>query len=108
MGRRKRGHIFICHIIAVHKLFSRSTSATAYSLQNAALRGEPYDLVILDMHMPGMNGLEVARAIKADPAIASVHLVMLSSVGEYLNVDDVHAIGIEHVIKQTGAPVTSL
>jgi two-component system sensor histidine kinase/response regulator len=50
-------------------------------LHNAATRGEFYNLAILDMHMPTMNGLELARAIKADPAIASVRLVMLSPLG---------------------------
>lgn len=42
----------------------------------------PYDLGILDDHMPGMDGLQLARAIKADPWLASIRLVMLSSFGQ--------------------------
>jgi len=42
----------------------------------------PYDLVILDYQMPGMDGLQLARAIKADPGLASIRLVMLSSFGQ--------------------------
>jgi len=34
------------------------------------------------MQMPGMDGLALARAIKADPALASVHLIILSSVSQ--------------------------
>ena len=49
-------------------------------LRSAARRGLPYDLAILDMHMPGMDGLELARTIKNDIAIQDVRLVMLSSV----------------------------
>jgi PAS domain S-box-containing protein len=51
-------------------------------LQAAAARGENYDVAILDMKMPGMDGLELARAIKSDPLIASTRLILLSSVGD--------------------------
>jgi two-component system, sensor histidine kinase and response regulator len=52
-------------------------------LRAAAARGEPYDVAILDMQMPEMDGLELARAIKADPEIAGVKLVLLSSIGDH-------------------------
>jgi signal transduction histidine kinase/CheY-like chemotaxis protein/HPt (histidine-containing phosphotransfer) domain-containing protein len=49
-------------------------------LHAAAAAGRPFDLVILDDHMPGMSGLELARRIRADATIGSPPLVMLSSV----------------------------
>ena len=52
-------------------------------LRAAASRGEGYDVAILDMQMPGMDGLELAREIKRDPTIASVRLVILSSIGDH-------------------------
>jgi two-component system, sensor histidine kinase and response regulator len=57
-------------------------------LTAAAKRGEPYDLAVVDMNMPGMNGIELARAIKGDPLIASVRLIMLTSVGYFGDYDD--------------------
>ena len=48
-------------------------------LQGAAQSGRPFDVALLDMQLPGINGLELARAIKADPAMTSVTLVMLTS-----------------------------
>ncbi|MBA5862311.1 MAG: response regulator [Nitrospira sp. CR1.1] len=41
----------------------------------------PFDLVILDLHMPDMDGLELARAIRANPRLTGLPLLMLTSVG---------------------------
>ncbi len=41
--------------------------------------GRPYDLVLIDWLMPGMDGLEVCRQIRQQPATASLPLVMISA-----------------------------
>ena len=51
-------------------------------LRAAVTEGEPYDIVVLDLMMPDMNGFQLAEAIKSDPTIASVALVLLQSFGE--------------------------
>jgi PAS domain S-box-containing protein len=51
-------------------------------LRSATAEGAPYDLAVLDLMMPGMDGFELARTIKSDPRIAGIHLVMLTSFGE--------------------------
>jgi len=63
-------------------------------LRGAAERNEPYDLAILDMQMPDMDGLSVARAIKADPRIADTALIMLTSMGHGDVADDATDAGI--------------
>ncbi len=51
-------------------------------LRAAAQVGKPFDLGILDIRMPVINGLELARIIKADPAISSVRLILLTALGQ--------------------------
>ena len=48
-------------------------------LRHAAGAGRPYDLALVDMAMPGIDGLELARTVTADPSLRSVRLVLLSS-----------------------------
>jgi DNA-binding response OmpR family regulator len=47
---------------------------------------EPLDLIVLDLMLPGMNGTEVARRLKADAATASIPIVMLTAKGEETDV----------------------
>jgi two-component system, sensor histidine kinase and response regulator len=64
-------------------------------LREAAISGVPFDIALLDMQMPEMDGLALARAIKADPAISRTSLVMLSSLSEAMGQGELKAIGIE-------------
>ncbi len=50
-------------------------------LRNAVERGEPFDLAILDLLMPDMDGLELARHIKAESPISSTRMILLTSLG---------------------------
>lgn len=65
-------------------------------LKAAPSFGKPFDVVILDYHMPTMNGIEVAQAIRNDPSICNTPIVLLTSVDtkglsgtiESLNIQD--------------------
>jgi CheY-like chemotaxis protein len=48
-------------------------------LRRGAANGDPFTIVILDAHMPELSGLQVVRLIRADPAIADVKIVLLTS-----------------------------
>ncbi len=49
-------------------------------LRMAHRDGRPYDVAIVDHQMPDMDGMALARAIKSDPALATIPLVLLTSV----------------------------
>jgi CheY-like chemotaxis protein len=42
-------------------------------------RDERVDLVLLDLHLPDINGFEVCRLLKADPATAGIPVLMISA-----------------------------
>jgi two-component system sensor histidine kinase/response regulator len=57
-------------------------------LQKAAQKGNRYDLALLDLQMPAMDGLTLARAIKADLPIAGTRLVALISLGQACSTEE--------------------
>ena len=44
-----------------------------------AVKNSVPDVVVLDMQMPGLSGLDVVRLIRADPATAAVPVIMVTS-----------------------------
>ena len=86
-----------------HQLFAwkmqKGSAANGFEaldlLRNAVADGKPYDLALLDMQMPEMDGMTLARAIKADPAIASVRLIILTSMGYMHTQVELTAAGVD-------------
>ena len=64
------------------------------ALRQAAASGPGYDLAILDMKMPEMDGLALGRAIKDEPSLAGVRLVLLTSFGQRGHGAEASRIGI--------------
>ena len=54
-------------------------------MRKAAASGAPFHLGILDMMMPDMNGLELAKALRAEPGFDELKLIMLTSMGHKLS-----------------------
>lgn len=61
------------------------------ALRNAAREGRPFGVGILDLDTPGMDGLSLARAIKADPAISSTRTLLLTTLTHQLETSQLHA-----------------
>jgi signal transduction histidine kinase/CheY-like chemotaxis protein len=50
------------------------------ALSKATCEGDPYDFLLLDCHMPGMDGAAVTAAVRSAPGIREVPIIMLTSV----------------------------
>jgi len=66
---------------------------TVAILRDAVNSGDPFQLVLLDMQMPDMDGEQVLKAIKNDPLIKKVTVVMLTSMGHRGDVARLETLG---------------
>ena len=75
------------------------TSASSGSDALEKVRSEPPDLVLLDIQMPNMNGYEVCRRLRADPATRFLPVVMVTSSDSEVRVSALEAEADDFVSK---------
>ncbi|MFT3870024.1 MAG: response regulator [Nibricoccus sp.] len=63
-------------------------------LRRAAAEKKPFAVALLDMQMPEMDGMMLARAIKADPSITGTKLIILTSSGQLVDANNLKAADI--------------
>jgi len=71
------------NLLLVQKMLSRfnfqmRTAANGQQALDAVAQRKP-DLILLDLMMPGIDGFEVIRRMRADPATADIQIVILSA-----------------------------
>jgi len=73
------------------------TAPDGQAALEVARRQRP-DLIILDLMLPGLDGMEVARQLRADPATAHVPVIMLTAKSEEIDVVVGLALGADDYI----------
>ncbi|WP_373511960.1 response regulator [Persicitalea sp.] len=58
----------------------------------------PAALILLDMNMPKMNGLETIAAIRSDPSIATIPVVMVSTSFDPTLIESAYQAGVDKFI----------
>lgn len=82
----------------------RVTAAAGGSAGLAELRREPPDLLILDLMLPEMSGLDVCREVRSDPALASLPVIMLTAKSEEVDVISGIELGADDYITKPFSP----
>lgn len=62
------------------------------------LREAPPDLLLLDIMLPGCDGFEVLRAVRANPAYADVRVMMLTAKGREVDRSRALALGVDDFV----------
>ena len=101
-------HALNSELLAVHleRLGYRVTSTGSGPAALAAIAAEPPDLVLMDVLMPGMSGLEVLRRLRAEAAWADLPVILVSGLGETEDIVEGLRLGAnDYVTKPINLPI---
>lgn len=90
--------------IALSRIFSRAGFEVRVGSDGvatlAAVRAAPPDLLVLDLVMPRLNGLDVCRAMRADPVTANVPVLMMSAAAVAADIAAGRAAGVDDYLSK--------
>jgi len=62
------------------------------------------DLILLDINMPKLNGLQLIRRMKSDPSLANIPIVVVSTEGSDERLDEIRSAGVAGYIRKPFRP----
>src|SRR5947207_4802071 len=89
----------------ITKLGYRSSLAENGRQALEKLQSEPFDLVLLDVQMPEMDGYQVLEQLKADPRLRDIPVIMISAVEELESVVRCIELGAQDYLPKPFNPV---
>jgi two-component system alkaline phosphatase synthesis response regulator PhoP len=66
------------------------------------------DILFLDIMMPEINGYDVCRAIKTDPALKNIYIIMLTAKGQVAEQERGKEVGADEYIVKPFSPMEIL
>lgn len=72
-------------------------------LTQAAARGEPFDILVSDIEMPGLDGYELAFEIRNNAAIQGMYIILHTSLSSEISVDRAHQVGANEALTKFDA-----
>lgn len=100
----------------VRDLYQRELSAAGFQVDavgtgeegRGAIKKNPYDLVLIDILLPDINGMEILRQMKQDPATKNLRAVMLTNLGQDWMIKEGLALGAEKYLLKTGGTLEQI
>lgn len=111
---RADGHLLVADDDAANReMLARRLQRQGYQVSHASsglevlrlIRAQKFDLVLLDMIMPGLDGYQVLTGMKSDPALADIPVIIISSLDQENNVARCIEAGAEDYV---GKPFNSI
>src|SRR5574342_9301 len=113
-ARQESGRLLVVDDNKVNRiLLARGLEAQGHNVETAEngkqalekLRSEPFDLVLLDIEMPEMNGYQVLETCLRDPELRDIPIIMTSSLDEINSVVKCIELGAEDYLTKPVNPI---
>lgn len=97
----------------IRKIYADKLSQEGYQVLSVGngldalniLKGHQVDLILLDLIMPTMSGLEVLESLKADPRFSSIPVIVLTNLGHEADIEAGMSLGADdYLVKNQAKP----
>ena len=78
-----------------HSELAASGEEGLEKLDQHTIADEPFELVLMDWMMPGLDGLAASERIKADPRFADLSIIMMTAFGREAEMERAESIGVD-------------
>ncbi|GDY27307.1 MULTISPECIES: chemotaxis protein [unclassified Agarivorans] len=81
-----------------------SDGATAFKMmQQSAAAGQPVDVLVSDIEMPGLDGYELTFEVRSDPGVADAYIILHTSLSSEISVDRASQVGADEALTKFDA-----
>ena len=72
-------------------------------MSEQASDGNPVDILVSDIEMPGLNGYELAFAVRDNPKLARAYIILHTSLSSEISVSQAHQVGADEALTKFNA-----
>ena len=76
-------------------------------LLRGLIANNPYQLVVMDMQMPGIDGEQTLRMVRQEPLVKDIKVIVLTSMGRRSEIDKIKELGCFRLFVETYSSVKS-
>ncbi|MCE0557081.1 MULTISPECIES: chemotaxis protein [unclassified Motilimonas] len=89
--------------MGVHYFVNENGHDAFEQMKARADKGEPIDILVSDIEMPGLDGYELAFEVRSEPKIADSYIILHTSLSSEISVDRAHQIGADEALTKFDA-----